>query len=171
MPNSSQAGENNQSDQPPPPATTTMPVKPLHTSREISPRQRIISLAFGDALCFVVFASLGTSQHNEGFNLLYNLWIALPFLLSWFLISPFIGVFRADVATKPAKMATRTVLAWLCTWPVAMFIRWLLVDLAKGTSFAAFLPFAIVALLFNAGLLLLWRWPFAWNNNLRKRGI
>ena len=52
-----------------------------------------------------------------------------------------------------------------------MIFRWLLVDRTKGTAFSSLLAFAIVALIFNAGLLLIWRWPFALNNDLRKRGV
>jgi hypothetical protein len=146
-------------------------VKPLYKSREMSGRTRIISLVVGDAICFVVFATLGADQHGEGFNLLYNLWVAFPFLIAWFLIAPFVGAYRKEVAYKPSVMAGRTLLSWVCAWPVAMFVRWLLVDLAKGTPWSSFFSFAVVALAFNTGLLLLWRWPFALNNDLRRRGI
>ncbi len=146
-------------------------VKPLYKSREMSKRARVISLVVGDVICFVVFTTLGADQHGEGFNLLYNLWVALPFLIAWFLLAPLLGAYRGEVATRPSAMAGRTLLAWICAWPVAMFLRWLLVDLAKGTPWSSFFSFAIVALAFNTGLLLLWRWPFALNNDLRRRGI
>lgn len=169
MPKLSRTDQNRQQNQRPEQSTD----KSLYKSREMSPTRRITSLVVGDALCFVIFTSLGADQHNEGFNLLYNLWIALPFLAGWFLVSPFIGAFRADIAFKPTKMVIRTLFAWLVTWPVAMGLRWLLVDRTQvpPTAFSSFLSFAIVALAFNTGLLLLWRWPFALNNDLRKRGI
>lgn len=147
--------------------------KELYKSRELSTSGRIIALVVGDALCFLIFASLGAEQHGEGFNLFYTFWVALPFIAGWFLVSPFLGAFKADVATRPSRMLTRTVLAWLASWPVAMGLRWLLVDrtTVPTVSFTSFLTFAMIALAFNLGLLLLWRWPFSLNNDLRKRGM
>lgn len=149
----------------------TNPVKPLYRSREMSPRTRIILLVAGDIFCFLIFASVGTNQHNEGVNLLNSIWVALPFLAGWFIVAPILGMFKAELATRPAQMLLRTGLAWLVSWPVAMLFRWLLVDRAKAMPFSNFLTFAFIAFAFNMGLLLLWRWPFALNNDLRKRGL
>ncbi len=152
----------------------TAQAKPLHRSREMSTRTRIISLAFGDLLCFLIFVTLGADAHGEGFNPLYSLWLALPFAAAWFLVSPFLGAFRADVATRPKKMILRTMLCWLTAWPVAMLFRWLLVErvAVPPVSVGNFLSFSLVTLLFNLVLLsLFWRWPFALNNNLRSRGV
>lgn len=139
--------------------------------RELSPRARVVALVVGDALCFLIFASVGTNQHGEGINPLYAAWVALPFLAAWFAISPFLGVFSASLAASPRQMLVRTVLAWLVTWPGAMALRWLQVERVTGTPPGAFLAFAVVALLFNLALLAIWRWPFALNNDLRKRGM
>jgi hypothetical protein len=139
----------------------------------MAPGTRLVSLVAGDLLCFLIFVSLGANQHGEGFNLLYTLWLAVPFVVAWFLVSPFVGAFRADIATMPRKMARRTILSWLAAWPVAMALRWLLVDRVKvpPVTFSSFLSFALVTLIFNTALLLLWRWPFALSNDLRKRGV
>lgn len=147
--------------------------KPLHKTREMAPRTRVISLVVGDILCFIIFTTIGSNQHGEGVNLLYSTWLAIPFALAWFLVSPFMGGFRADIATQPRKMAGRTALSWLIAWPIAMALRWLLVDRVKtpAPTVGEFFSFAVVAFLFNITLLLIWRWPFAWNNEMRKRGI
>jgi cytochrome c oxidase assembly factor CtaG len=50
-----------------------------------------------------------------------------------------------------------------------MALRWLLVDRTRNTSFTAFITFAFVALVINVVILLLWRWPFAFNNSIRER--
>jgi hypothetical protein len=133
----------------------------------------IIPLVLGDTLCFLLFTSLGAIQHGEGFNLGYNIQLAVPFIIAWFIVSPFIGAFRAEIAARPSKMVIRTLLSWLASWPVAMALRWLLVDRVKvpPTAFSSFLSFAIVALIVNTALLLLWRGPFALINSFRKRGI
>jgi hypothetical protein len=141
--------------------------------RTMSPRVRVIALIAGDLICLFLFVSLGANQHGEGFNPFYSLWLAVPFVIAWFLVAPLIGAFRADIATRPAKMLLRILLAWLATWPVAMLLRWLLVDRVKvpPVAFSSFLAFAIVALLFNTCLLLLWRWLFAFTHDLRRRGM
>lgn len=148
--------------------------KPLYKSRELSPRKRVTYLVIGDVFCFLFFASLGSIQHgtNPALNVFYYVWVALPFMIGWFLISPWVGAFKAELATRPTKMLARTVLSWVAAWPVAMLIRWL-VDYFGGHTlpFANFMSFAFIALAFNLGLLLLWRWPFALNNELRSRGL
>jgi hypothetical protein len=137
----------------------------------MSNRTRVISLITGDILCFVIFAVLGTNAHQKGSSFLYDLWVSIPFMTAWFLVSPFVGAYRADVATQPAKMLLRTLLAWLASWPVAMGLRWLLVERTSPVPLESFLSFALVTLLVNLILLVIWRWPFALNNSLRKRGI
>lgn len=151
--------------------TTTAPSKPLYRSREMSNRARVISLVVGDTFCFLIFVSLGSNVHGKGVDVLNSIWLAIPFLAAWFLVSPFIGAFRADIATRPKKMLIRTVFSWLATWPVAMAFRWLQIERVNPVPASAFLSFALVVLAFNLCLLLLWRWPFALNNDLRKRGV
>lgn len=168
MPKASLSDKNNQ-----PSPTAIKSGKPLWKTREMSPRNRTIALILGDILCFVIFGALGSSQHGETVSLLYSAWLALPFMAAWFLVSPFVGAFKADIAIRPKKMLVRTIISWLATWPVAMLFRWLLVDRLRVpvTPLSSFLTFAIVALFFNMGLLLIWRWPFALNNELRSRDL
>lgn len=143
--------------------------RPVYRSKPMSNRTRVISLVVGDVICFLIFASLGTNAHGKGIDLLQSLWVSIPFMAAWFLVSPFVGAFQANVTTRPTKMLLRTVLAWLATWPVAMAFRWLLVERLSPVSPGSFLSFATVVLIVNTCLLLLWRWPFALNNNLRTR--
>jgi hypothetical protein len=137
----------------------------------MSNKMRVTSLVVGDILCFLIFVSLGSNAHGKGVNILYSLWLSLPFLAAWFLVSPFVGAYRADVATQPLKMVLRTMLCWLATWPVAMFFRWLLVERVNPVAPGSFLSFSTVVLIVNCLLLLIWRWPFTLNNSLRKRGV
>lgn len=145
--------------------------RPRRSIQEMSPRTRIISLAVGDALCFLIFVSLGSNAHGKGINFLFSLWLAIPFVAAWFLVSPFVGAFKTDVATRPSKMLVRTVLSWLATWPVAMAFRWLIVERLSPVSLGDFVSFSLVVLFTNLILLVIWRWSFALNNSLRKRGV
>ena len=137
--------------------------------KPMSPRRRVITLAIGDAIVFLVFASIGQNSHGESLSISSIIFIATPFALGWFLVSPFAGAFRDDIVSNPRRMANRTIRAWFLSWPVAMALRWLLVDRTHNTSLPSFLTFAFVVLLINTVILLLWRWPFAFNNSLRER--
>lgn len=140
-----------------------------YTFKAMSPRRRIITLAIGDAIVFLVFASIGQNSHGESLSIPSIIFIALPFALGWFLVAPFVGAFREDIVSNPRRMANRTIQAWFLSWPVAMALRWLLVDRTRNTSFISFITFAFVALVILIVILLLWRWPFAFNNSIRER--
>src|SRR6266852_2387697 len=116
-------------------------------SKEMSYRQAVISLAIGDILVFLIIL------------------VALPFIAGWFIVSPFMGMFRRDIFTQPRAMAFRTAAAWIPAWVIAMILRGIFFD--HGVPGRAFM---VIALLFNLALLEIWRWPFALNNAARKRG-
>ncbi len=121
--------------------------------------QRIAILAVGDVIVFLVFAAIGRRSHGEAAGLHALLQIALtaaPFAVAWFVVSPFVGAFRRGLEKQPGKMAQRTALAWLASWPVAMALRGIFVDHAVPP-----LTFALITLVTNTILLLIWRWPFA----------
>ena len=141
--------------------------KKVEPSREIPYKRAVIILVIGDVLCFLIFAALGRSSHGEasGFAAIPQIIIkALPFIAGWFLVSPFVGAFRQKILAQPRSMVIRTALAWLLAWPVAMLLRGIFVDHGVPPF-----SFALIVLLFNLLLLLIWRWPFALNNSLRKR--
>lgn len=137
-------------------------------TKEIPYNQAVIMLVIGDLICFLIFAALGRNTHGEasGFAAIPQIILtALPFAVGWFLVSPFVGAFRHKILAQPRAMVLRTVLAWLLSWPIALLLRGIFVDHGIPP-----LSFAIVVLLFNTVLLLVWRWPFALNNSMRKRG-
>ena len=151
---------------------TNKPVteKKARVQKEIPYKQAVIMLVIGDMICFLIFAALGRNSHGEtsGFAAIPQIIVtALPFAAGWFLVSPFVGAFRHKILAHPRAMVIRTLLAWLLSWPVAMLLRRIFVN--DGISPLSFAIFAIVVLLFNMLLLLLWRWPFALYNSRRKR--
>lgn len=120
---------------------------------------RTVALVMGDVIVFLVFAAIGRRSHGEEAGLaaaLQVLTTAVPFLLGWFLVAPFIGAFRRDIQANPLKIARRTALAWLAAWPVAMLLRGLLVDHAIPSW-----TFWLVAFLSNTVFLQVWRVPYA----------
>ena len=133
---------------------------------EMSNTRRIATLVIGDALAFLVFAAIGRSSHGEATGLAAIPQIALtaaPFAAAWFIVAPFAGAYRRELTAKPRKMAIRTILAWVLSWPVAMALRGIFVDHAVPP-----ISFALITLIFNTFILLLWRWPFALNNSIKK---
>jgi hypothetical protein len=124
-------------------------------------------LIIGDILVFLAFAAIGRTSHGAatGFAAIPQvIETALPFIAGWFLVAPWLGAYRRELASNPRKMAGRTLLCWLCAWPVAMTIWGIFVDHGIPP-----LSFAVITLLFNAVLFLVWRWPYAMNNENKNR--
>jgi hypothetical protein len=143
--------------------------KKVRARKELPYNQAVIMLVIGDLVCFLIFAALGRNTHGEasGFAAIPQIIItALPFAAGWFLVSPFVGAFRREILAQPRAMVIRTALAWLLSWPVAMLLRGIFYDHGIPP-----LSFAIIVLLFNTVLLLVWRWPFALNNSMRRRRV
>ncbi|MFL5627848.1 MAG: DUF3054 domain-containing protein [Ktedonobacteraceae bacterium] len=137
------------------------------TPAEMPDKQRIAVLVVGDVLAFLAFAAIGRGSHGEasGFAAIPQIVLtALPFAAAWFIVAPLVGAYRRDLTADPRKMAKRTALAWLLSWPVAMALRGIFVDHGIPP-----LSFAIITLIFNTVILLIWRWPYALNNSIKKR--
>ncbi len=144
--------------------------KKTSVRKEMPYNQAVITLVTGDALCFLIFAAVGRGSHGEATGLAAISQVivtALPFAAGWFLVSPFVGAFRRDLVARPRAMATRTALAWVPSWLVAMLLRGIFVDHGIPPF-----SFALVVLLFNMLILVVWRWLFALiNTAMRKRGV
>ena len=142
---------------------------PARTTSRGAEARPIAILAIGDLIVFLVFAAIGRRSHGEAAGLDSLLQIALtaaPFAAGWFIVSPFVGAFREELANQPRKMAWRTLLSWVASWPLAMILRGAFVD--HGVPPATF---ATITLVTNTILLLVWRVPYAWLRvlNTRKR--
>jgi len=117
---------------------------------------RIALLALGDALVFIIFAAIGMRSHKESLTLPSVLVTAAPFAIGWFLVSPFIGVFRRNITGQAGKMSLRTLFAWLAAWPIGLFLRGITKQEIPPVTFA------LITLVTNAIFLQIWRVPFAW---------
>jgi hypothetical protein len=135
-------------------------------TKGMSDAARITSLVIGDAIVFLIFSAIGRRSHNEaaGISSLIQIVItAAPFAIGWFIVSPFVGAFRRGLEVRPGKMAQRTALAWVASWPVGLALRGIFVDHGVPPW-----TFAVVTLIANIILLLVWRVPFAWIVKFRK---
>ncbi len=141
--------------------------------KEQSTFARIATLVVGDAIVFLIFAAIGRNNHGEasGFAAIPQIVLtAAPFAVGWFIVAPFVGAYRRELADQPKAMAIRTAFAWFLSWPVGLLLRWFFVDRVKvpPTSAADFASFATVTFIFNLVVLMIWRVPYALNNNARK---
>jgi Protein of unknown function (DUF3054) len=133
----------------------------------MSDTARVITLVIGDVLVFLIFAAIGRRSHGEAAGLSSILLIALtaaPFAIGWFVVSPLVGAFKRAQTIQPGKMAKRTALAWLASWPVGLALRGIFVDHAIPPW-----TFALITLVTNMIFLQIWRVPFAWVVKARGR--
>lgn len=117
-----------------------------------------VMLVIGDAIALLVFAGIGRLSHGETAAPGEIIGTAAPFLLGWFLASPWLGAYRVaddtgEVATK--SFLGRSMVAWLVAWPISLALRALFMQREIPISFA------ITTFLFNSILLMGWRSAFA----------
>ncbi len=115
---------------------------------------RVATLAVGDLIVFLLFAATGRSNHGEAVSLSSVAVTAAPFIIGWFVVSPFLGAFGRQgsaATTRPVPLLQRTSIAWIVAWAVALLLR--------RFVFGGDIPpaFIVVALLVNGVLLLGWR--------------
>jgi len=109
-----------------------------------------IAVLAGDLACFFIFAVVGLRSHEDGITASGVLRAAIPFQVGWVLFGLAFGLLRPRrrlLASRPRPV----LVAWLPAWLLGLSIRTFIL----GRAFAP--TFAVVALLFNGVLLLLWR--------------
>ncbi len=123
-------------------------------TKDVPNWSRVAALAAGDLIIFLVFTIQGLSTHGETITAAAVIATAAPFIISWFVIAPFVGAFGrrgSAPSTRPAPLVQQAAISWLVAWAVALLLRYAVFH--GGITPA----FAIVALLFNGVLLLGWR--------------
>lgn len=126
-----------------------------------STTQQLIILIIGDLLVILSFVWVGRSSHHLSLtDLAASLSTALPFILSWFVIMPWFGVYRADISCTAKKLMPRLILGWLVAGFVALMLR----NLFLGRPLiAGILPtFAIVSMGYIGLLIIIWRLVYIW---------
>jgi hypothetical protein len=131
---------------------------------------RIVLLIAGDMLSFLLFATLGILQHNQGTasgivaSAGLVIAVAFPFAAGWFLVSPFLQVYKRSYTSGVGPMLRQTEIAWLFSWPVALVLRWIF-----SADHQVQLAFALVILFANALFLGVWRATFALVESMRSQ--
>ena len=115
-------------------------------------------LILGDILAVLITTVIGFATHGEvgagspGLQVIFPRMAAmfLPLTIAWFLLSPFLGLFQAEITSDP-KQLWRPALAMIFAAPLAAVVRGLLLN-------AAIIPiFAVVLGVTSALGMLVWR--------------
>ena len=110
------------------------------STRIQSPLDRPL-LAALDFMAILLFAFVGTTSHNSASDYLAVVAVAVPFLISWFVTTPFLGLFNED-ATSSVKGALATAAkGWIAAIPLGCVLR----GIIKG--YVPPLPFVIVTMI------------------------
>jgi hypothetical protein len=121
--------------------------------------RRVAALAAGDLAAFNAVTAIGLLSHGQltGLDALGEVaTVAAPFAIGWFLIAPFAGAFRGDIAGQPRRILPRAALAWLIALPIGLLLWSLIRHRPVQPAFAA------VTFITNLIVLLGWRAVFAW---------
>jgi hypothetical protein len=107
-------------------------------------------LILGDALVFLLFATLGSRSHEHRLAPLHILGVAAPFQVGWFVSALATGLYGARAGRE--GIVKRVLIAWLPAWAIGLAGRHFIFNEDIPVSFD------IVALITNAVFLVTWRW-------------
>jgi len=113
---------------------------------------RRVLIILGDILALAVITLIGFANHNELRLLPYYRMLAsfLPLVAGWFLISPWLGLFKPEITSNPRQL-WRPVLAMLLAAPLAGLLRALMLN-------SVVIPLFVLILGGSAALgMLVWR--------------
>ena len=106
----------------------------------------------GDILAMLAITLIGLATHGE-LNISFITRMSalfFPLIIAWFLLSPWLGLFQAEITSNP-KQLWRPVLAMLFATPLAAVLRGLILS-------AGIIPsFVIVLAATSAFGMVLWR--------------
>ena len=123
-------------------------------------------LVIGDLLVILSFVWIGRSSHSLSISdLSASIFTALPFILGWFLITPWFGIYRFQVSRSWQKLVPRLLLAWAVAGPAALLLRALFLERSLWNGIIP--TFAVVSLAYIGLVALIWRLAYIWWVNQR----
>jgi hypothetical protein len=128
-------------------------------------RSRAIrTLVIGDVLALLAFGVVGRLTHNlSASDVAGVLETTLPFLAGWFVVAPWFGLFKPDVARSAGNVATRSLLAWVpLGFPISV-VLWALVR-RRAIPDGIVPEFVAAALAATVLLIVGWRLAYAFTH-------
>lgn len=125
---------------------------------------RVALLVGGDFLTLFLFIWVGRIRHSfASTDIGGTLAVAAPFLLSWFGITPWFGLFQGPTSRNWRRLIPRLLLAWAIGGPLALVLRNLF--LGRPLIGGIIPSFAAIMLLGTTIFLLMWRLAYIrWAN-------
>jgi hypothetical protein len=123
--------------------------------------QRLALLIGGDLLVLLLFTWVGRSSHSlSGTDIFAGLATAAPFIISWFLIAPWFGLFQVEVSQTWRKLVPRLLLVWLIGGPLAGLLRALF--LGRPIPEGIVPTFVVITMIVASLFMLVWRLGYIW---------
>ena len=137
----------------------------LRTERQTTfSASRLAVLITGDLLVLLLLIGWGRSHHTLSIaDIGAWLFTAAPFIIGWFVVTPWFGLFRAEVNRTWQKLAPRLLLAWAIGGPLALVLRALF--LGRSIPGGIIPVFALVLMGTTTTAMLVWRLVYIWWNN------
>ena len=143
----------------------------VKSSNDYTDLQARLPLAVGDVGALTLFSAVGRMNHGESADLISSFVTALPFVISWLLLSPYLGAYSMKATATRGDVPLALLPAWGVCIPLALVLRGLLKGAVPPT------PFIIVSMTATFVLLTLWRLGFVFlfgessDGEYRKAGV
>jgi hypothetical protein len=135
------------------------------------PLTHLATLMLGDLLVILSFVWIGRSSHHFPVDDIgAALFTALPFIMGWFLITPWFGLYTTEVNQNWRKLLPRLLIAWGIGGMLALVLRALFLG---RPILASLVPtFAVISLGYIGLLALLLHLGYGWwmQRSLRQPG-
>ena len=124
--------------------------------------RRILTLVLGDVAVFGLFVLIGRDSHRLSMTDIGAISFTLaPFLMAWFLIMPWFGLFRDEVSRSWSKLLPRLLIAWVLIGGPLSLILWAL--FRQRPIPGGIIPiFAVITLTVTTLFMIIWRLSYAW---------
>ncbi len=130
------------------------------------PFTHLAALIGGDLLVILSFIWIGRSSHSlSTSDILAGLSTALPFIIGWFLITPWFGIYKGNVCQNRRRLIPRLLIAWAIAVPVGLGLRALFLGRPIPSGILPF--FAAISMAYIGLVMLIWRLGYVWWVNRR----
>jgi len=118
-------------------------------------------LLVGDLLVLLSFVWIGRSSHSLAItDIVAGLLTAVPFVISWFAITPWFGIYKPAISRQWRSVAPRLLLAWAIAGPLSLVLRALF--LGRPIPAGIIPIFAAVSIGYIGLVALAWRLGYCW---------
>jgi len=132
-----------------------------------TPSSQVIILIIGDLLVLLSFVAIGRRNHSMSVaDIGATFMTALPFVISWFVVTPWFGIYKAQIYRVWQRLVPRLLLAWAVAGPLALVLRALFLGRSVPTGIMP--TFALVSIAYIGIVALIWRLAFMWWTNRKQ---